>query len=132
MMSMSKAPPQILEIVQWAEERGMRLVREPMADPTGLLADYENKTLALQILYDRGDWFAEVGWVGWDEWFDADLWVSCLDRTEIGLEGHSLGEQIQILKERWDEMAAAPSYGLLSCLQRQQKYRAYRRLGFSL
>lgn len=128
-MTNVRVPVEIQGFLSWAETKGMRLTSERSDSANCLLHFADDQGLALQVLCDRGQWFVAVGRTVWNDWFDVDVWSSCLDQTPIGFDATDLSDQLRDLKAHWNEIAQAKD-ALRGCLEKNRKHRAYTRLGF--
>ena len=84
---------------------------------------------AVRLVGDRGQWWAEGGLPGGTEWYDADIWASCL--TSSPPAGPApLEDQVDFFVAQRDALAlAAAQESTWSCLRRNRERRARERLG---
>jgi hypothetical protein len=89
--------------------------------------------LMVRFVRDRGEWRIEVKSETWDDWFDPDVWRSCLTGTDIPVEPGSLAEQATFVNEKVNVLVEAlakdSDRALYGCLLRNRTERARRRLG---
>jgi len=91
-----------------------------------------NSPLAIRLVAERGLWFIELVCGESDDWFDPDVWRSCLEDAPICDEPSPLAAQAEFIVGNLDRLAAAAEGAqseLLSCLRDKRAARSRRRLG---
>lgn len=114
-------------------EWGFELAAESATDSFGdHLIVLAKSPMKVRLLSDRGQWFIELSCDGWDDWFDPDIWRSCLDDEPVSEEPAALSAQVDYIVRnvsRIMEIAAGSKAGLRACLANQRAARSRVRLG---
>lgn len=79
------------------------------------------------MLADCGRWFVELAPPGSCEFFDAAVWTSCLNRTEVSLELMPVDTQAAWLAELLVDGVRGEC--TIECLLEARRRRAYGRMG---
>jgi hypothetical protein len=108
----------------------MRTEAGPSPSFGDCLVEYVGSGLRIRLVRERGDWYVEAGRLTWEDHFPPEIWVSCLQRTELNDSAIGGWHQARLLIEHLDEMVASVDQaGLLDCMKSKRKSRVYRRLG---
>ena len=93
------------------------------------LIECRSPAFAVRLVGDRGQWWAEGGLPGGSEWYDADIWASCLTSSPpAGLP--PLEEQVDFFASHQEALAlAAAQESTWGCLRRNRERRTRERLG---
>lgn len=124
-------PGPISVLVEVLERKGFETLREEGDGLVNRVVELGRAGCAVRISADRGDWWIEIGGPGLDDWFDPDVWESCLDGLPVTTEPAELAERVKFVLRRLDELerAIAADPGLWDCLRRVRSTRARTRLG---
>lgn len=84
---------------------------------------------AVRLTGDRGQWWAEGGLPGGDQWYDAAIWASCLTGAPPG-DPVPLAEEVDFFVARREALAAAArDEATWTCLRSNRERRTRERLG---
>ena len=96
---------------------------------------FERHPLRIVVGVERGVPFLQMSLAGIQaEWFDLDLWRSCLEAAAPPSEPRSLAEQARYLRQHLDDFANLAGDGdrLIGCLEEAARRRAESRYGIQL
>ena len=114
-------------------EWGFELAAESAVDSFGdHMTVLAKSPIEVRLLSDRGQWFIELSCEGWDDWFDPDVWRSCLEDEPVSEEPTALSAQAEYIIEnigRIREFAGGSKARLRACLENQRAARSHLRLG---
>jgi hypothetical protein len=90
--------------------------------------------LAVRLVSDRGQWYIELARNDWRDWFDPDVWRSCLQNEAAPTDPRPLNQQAAFVLDNLqtfeDAVVSEQAAGLLRCLKEWRTRRSHRRLGF--
>jgi hypothetical protein len=105
---------------------------EPSSDSFGnQVISFSRGKLHIRFVRDRGQWFLELSGPSRENWFDPDIWRSCIEEEGPPLEPRPLDEQAAFVSQKLLKLmeAARRAEQLKPCLEEQQAERAHKRLG---
>lgn len=128
---LSGVPDAVRSLVEVLEREGFKTVREEGGGTVNRVVELGRAGCAVRISADRGEWWVEVGGPGLGDWFDPDVWESCLDGVPVMTEPADLDERVDfVLRRLVDvERAIAADPAIRTCLDRARSTRARTRLG---
>jgi hypothetical protein len=129
----AELPEVLADMVARLEEWGFSITAQEASTGFGdRVVVLRKGPLAVRLVADRGQWFIELAPGDCDDWFDPDVWKSCVDGARIPDESSALSAQAEFVVRNLDQLLRAAAGGqrdLLSCLRDNRAGRARRRLG---
>ncbi len=129
-------PEDLAALVEWLTGQGFALVEEMRAPESfgNWLILYERGPCRVRLVRDRGQWILEIAGPDRDEWFDADIWLSCLEGSNPPTGPYNLDEQVALLKKLLaridDALRTRASIG--DCLRQRRRWRWRLSMGLPL
>ena len=128
----AELPEALADMVARLQEGGFSITDEAAAEGFGdRVIVLRKDPLAARLVADRGQWFIDLAPSGCDDWFDPDVWRSCLDGTPIPDKPSTPAAHAEFVVRELDRLLAAADRQreLLACLRDNRAARARRRLG---
>src|ERR671931_2245692 len=98
---MRQPPQELAELPNWLVNQGFALTEQRDVPQSfgDQIFGFERGPCGVRLVRDRSQWFLEVGRPLRDEWFDADIWRSCLEGNDPPKDPTALSDQVAYFKE---------------------------------
>lgn len=130
-LELSEVPDCLRSLVAALERDGFQVVREEGGGVVNRMVELERAGCSVRISADRGEWWVDLGGPRLGDWFDPDVWESCLDGVPVMTEPADLEERVEFVLRRLGdiERAIAANPAIRTCLDQARSTRARTRLG---
>ncbi len=120
-------PENLAALVGWLTDQGFALVEELRAPESfgNWFLLYERGPCRVRLVRDRGQWILDISGPDRDEWFDVDIWLSCLEGRNPPTGPYKLDEHVALLRKslaRIDD-ALRSRAGIADCLRQRSWWR---------
>ena len=135
MIGMANLPEVLARLADQLAAAGFRVESSARSDAFGdRVVQFARGPVRVRFVRDRSQWFIDMSRDGWDDWFDPDVWRSCLDNLPLAREPSPLDEHAAFVVEAIEQISTAVGPRLSArkvrhCLDRKQSARARVRLG---
>lgn len=128
-MTEESIPDDVARLVERLTGAGLAPAAERGSGGVNHVIECRSPTFAVRLTGDRGQWWVDGGLPGGTQWYDADIWGSCLTGAAPAGLG-PLDEQVDYFVSQHDALAlAATREDTWDCLRRQRERRTRERLG---
>lgn len=133
-LDLSGAPAEVRALANGLSRAGFKVVDELGSGTVDRRIELRHGNLSIRITADRGEWWIDLGSASFDDWFDPDVWKSCLDSEPIAMEPSEFEDGSAFVLGRWREVVQAIDEGgtINGCLDNARSTRARARLGLPL
>lgn len=130
-VELSGAPDAVRSLIEDLERQGFGAISDEGSGVVNRVVELERDGCGVRISADRGEWWVELGGSRLGDWFDPDVWESCLDRVPVQTEPADLDERAAFVLRRFRDVeeAIAADPAIHTCLDRVRSTRARTRLG---
>lgn len=123
-------PTEIVASLERLLQAGFQLTVQRGDGNVNRTIEMQTDMFGLRLVADRGQWWIEGGPLGQGDWFDADVWRSCLEERPASFDPSPFAEQVEYFCTQHEAMAeAARDADLAQRLVRSRARRARERLG---
>lgn len=133
---MADLPEVLARLVDQLAAAGFRVESSVRSNSFGnRIVQLARGPVRVRLVRDRSQWSIDLSRDGWNDWFDPDLWRSCLDNVPIASDPSPLDEDAKFVVEAIEQISTAvgprlAAWKLRSCLKRSQVARSKAHFGF--
>ena len=133
-METDQIPEDLPVLAHWLTSQGFTLTEHHVSSAFGdRLLLFEREPCRVRLVRDRGQWFLEIAGPTTSDWFDADIWRSCLEGRDPPLDPTAPSAQAAYLRTSLSHIddAIRGNSVIADCLRQRGRWRARARLGLT-
>lgn len=126
-MDLTAAPEAARGLTDWLSAQGVQPEVQWYEGPSNQRVNFIHASgLVVQLLVDRAQWFLLIGRAEKGlEWFDVELWDSCLHGRQLSRGARTFETQVAWLQENWELLLSLGLDIPLECMREAKIQRAH-------